>query len=489
MRNANLLAGKMLGAAPFFALLPRKTTDPLVNQGSIVTSNAELLSGATLVSGITPELASASMDGSNDYINTRWNHRVNLIPNSTGETKKLFASSATTWSTAFLAEHPPAMPLPTLGKGITVSTFLGGGTDSNAGHLAFNAPAAGTYVGVINVWLPGDWDGGNIVMRFEGHTGATITELVVASSAKKETWQTVATKVVVLGTDLEGFMVMRSPTLPTVGRKLYWSGVLVELGSTAGSYFPTFPQIASGEAAWTGTANESISEIGPFAKGTTRTFVGVAQRKSTGTTDVLFSSATGVGDRVICGLNSSGNLQFTPNGFTNTVTWTLSGVLGTAPFLYALTWKVGASARLFTAYPGMAIKDQGSQALTAVPPEVSPLFVGHWSWGAFDGLLLPFAAYPRELASTLLKEMADYALYPLTEYGSDEASHLMIADYPSLTADEIAAKLASRYAYMGRTREAKFEELREYEASHSARASVEAIFDDFEARRGVKTAA
>lgn len=78
----------------------------------------------------------------------------------------------------------------------------------------------------------------------------------------------------------------------TVARTWYVDSVLVEQAASAGTYFPTTAQLASGEAGWTGTANASASDIGCFSSGTSRTLMGWVYRDATTNADVIFSAVT-----------------------------------------------------------------------------------------------------------------------------------------------------------------------------------------------------
>jgi len=77
-----------------------------------------------------------------------------------------------------------------------------------------------------------------------------------------------------------------------VARTWYVDSVLLEAASSAGTYFPTTAQLASGEAGWTGTANASASDIGCFSSGTSRTLMGWVYRDATTNADVIFSAVT-----------------------------------------------------------------------------------------------------------------------------------------------------------------------------------------------------
>lgn len=89
-----------------------------------------------------------------------------------------------------------------------------------------------------------------------------------------------------------------------------------------GPFFPTSVQLAAGDAGWVGTANASESDYGPFANGTTRTFMGWAKRDtSSGYDSLLFGGAFVGGTHANIAMSSgSGNITFAPDNSTTT-TW------------------------------------------------------------------------------------------------------------------------------------------------------------------------
>lgn len=100
----------------------------------------------------------------------------------------------------------------------------------------------------------------------------------------------------------------------------YIDGILIEAASSAGTFFPTTAQLASGEAGWTGTANASASDIGCFANGTTRTFMGWAYRDVNSAYHTFFG---GSNSSVAFRFGSGGNdLEFYPDPGVGGVTWT-----------------------------------------------------------------------------------------------------------------------------------------------------------------------
>lgn len=104
----------------------------------------------------------------------------------------------------------------------------------------------------------------------------------------------------------------------------YLDSVLIEAASSAGTYFPTTAQLASGEAGWTGTENASASDIGCFANGTSRTFMGWAYRDTSSGADALLGTEVSPGP--IVRLNPAADtLSFFPTSAAAQVTWNWPG--------------------------------------------------------------------------------------------------------------------------------------------------------------------
>lgn len=108
----------------------------------------------------------------------------------------------------------------------------------------------------------------------------------------------------------------------------YVDGILIEAASSAGTYFPTVAQLDTGEAGWLGTAHASASDIGCFANGTSRTFMGWIYRDSAADTeDVFFSSRQSDGSpKAYLRLLDAGNAQFS---VLNNPGATMTGVIPT----------------------------------------------------------------------------------------------------------------------------------------------------------------
>lgn len=191
---------------------------------------------------------------------------------------------------------------------------------SSNGISAFSSgaplPAGKTWT--ASCYVKADTSAIGQTLRFsltERHAGSTVgtsfTELVLTGD-----WQRVGvTRTFTTGTDFWAYA-----TLSGAPAAFWVDGYMFEEGSSVGSVFPGATQLASGEAGWTGTPHASYSDIGCFANGTSRTFMGWAKADTLTETRVLFAAGA-FGPQLY--LNTgTGNVLFTPAAGGTTTTWT-----------------------------------------------------------------------------------------------------------------------------------------------------------------------
>jgi hypothetical protein len=105
----------------------------------------------------------------------------------------------------------------------------------------------------------------------------------------------------------------------------HFTAVMLEAASSAGTYFPTTAQLASGEAGWLGTAHASASDIGCFANGTTRTLMGWAYRDVSTASHELMSGDSAFAGNAFPNLElvtGTQNVRFRPQNSGSLATWT-----------------------------------------------------------------------------------------------------------------------------------------------------------------------
>jgi hypothetical protein len=279
-----------LGAA--YILAPKKTTDPLTNLGTVAVPDAELKNGAALnATGLVRGGVSVLLDGTNDFVDAKWATRTNLVtnPNFGGEaTTGYAAGSGATISFEKYAGLYPCLKVVTDGKsadqGISLSpdltvaanglyTFVPLVIANNAQALAIRLWATNGTTGNTEALLEGKGLAALVAEAVERTMSATTTAADCRISTG--TGVSVATTFRVFG-----FLLVKASK----------AELEAEYGSDRRNWFFPYPEplgsllpdapgkLATGNCGWTGTANASASDIGPFARGTARTFVTIAER-------------------------------------------------------------------------------------------------------------------------------------------------------------------------------------------------------------------
>jgi hypothetical protein len=173
--------------------------------------------------------------------------------------------------------------------------------------------------------------------------------------------------------------------------KAYVTAVLVEQTASLNEYFPTPAQLTSGEAGWSGTAHQSASDIGPFARGTARTFVMMAKRDTQNTADGILRTDNGTtGPRLYLAAEPNQDLAvWEADTSGDNESFTPTGITAGEPFLLALTMDEAANlAKLYV--DGQLI---GTAEETDPYNAPGTLRLGEVGGGPFDGSMLPFAVF------------------------------------------------------------------------------------------------
>jgi len=250
-------------------------------------------------------------DGTDDRITTTYATRRNLLTNPNFETNTTtWAATGTGSITRTTAEfHDGAASLAVTCPG-TSPTLEG------AWNLtAVTVPASGTYTcsayvkATVGTTM-------QILMREHDAADATIGTATTAFTATGG-WDRVTATRTFGATGVKAHVAVR--TNAAVAITFYVDDVLLEQASSMGTHFPTAAQLASGEAGWTGTANASASDIGCFANGTSRTFMGWAYRDTSSGVDTIFSGS-GATPPVLAFSSGSQNIVWKPDNSTTT-TW------------------------------------------------------------------------------------------------------------------------------------------------------------------------
>lgn len=217
----------------------------------------------------------AFFDGIDDRVDTGYNTRRNYCPNpALHADTTLWSTGASYWINggATLIRQTGFSGLPAgldlYGGQITCPGAASGeGATSNMSGPTFVAGRAYS----LSVYLHPGTTGKTLQLSF-GHASADHADLTISNAANSWTryelaWTPASDRTTA------AFCIRTSLGLGPQAAVISFAAALVEQASSAGTYFPTTAQLASGEAGWTGTANASASEIGPLANGTPRTFM------------------------------------------------------------------------------------------------------------------------------------------------------------------------------------------------------------------------
>jgi hypothetical protein len=216
--------------------------------------------------------------------------------------------------------------------------------------------------------------------------GISYTDLVLTGA-----WQRVSvTRTFTTGTDFWAYA-----TLSGNPAAFWVDGYMFEEGSSVGSVFPEATQLASGEAGWTGTPHASYSDIGCFANGTSRTFMGWFNRDALGSSDVLFGGSSDAPGGVI--RLTSANFLIVTDG-TNTASF--SPEVTTVGEWMHIAVVVDEPNNLASCYINGQFYDDA--AMSFQYPAVGSLVLGATANGSnpFDGKMAEVCVYERALTAT-----------------------------------------------------------------------------------------
>lgn len=393
------------GAALLYA--PELATDPLQNLGNLTLPNGTLKNGAKLVTpGLIEGGAAAELDGTNDYVDTGWKTRTNLVLNpNPSPAHGIVGWSASLGAGAISASAEQAKfadgsmkQAAAVERDIMAVQHSGG-----PNNLKGVASSFGAWVYFTS---PGTY-------RLEVYDGAAWNP-AGAYAALGVGWNYLTLENLTPPTEAGLQYIVRKSVNWSAGEAIYWGGFMGVRGATVGSYFPTPAQLEpfdpakpeSGLAGWSGTAHESASDIGPFARGTARTFVGMANRTNSITGDALFGAQDA--EATLQLLGGAATVRY--NGGADFEDWS-SAWPGNAQNVFgALTITSSTKRELFI--DGVS---KGVQTVGVSPPADSGNLLIGARLGAgspFGGSMLPFAAFLGALTASQI-ELLYNATQPL----------------------------------------------------------------------------
>lgn len=283
-----------------YLMAPASDVDPLEDlsdykRGTITQVGGAARSAAPLLEGG----GSIFLDGTNDYLETGWLTRTNLVPNPSLEVStSKWVLAASGWASSSI-ERSKLWAVD--GE---YSLRLQAVKDATATARSFEVYAPGTGTSGMPVTAANTYTlsyRANVIdtvstllqarIIWYNAAGAEISATAVSFSTAVGEKDVVHTAVSPALAAFAAVSMLGSTSVSGDTVDIRMDAIKFEAAAAAGTYFPSIGQLASGEAGWSGTANESASDIGPFARGTSRTFVSVHSRRGRLTTDIFIGGS------------------------------------------------------------------------------------------------------------------------------------------------------------------------------------------------------
>jgi hypothetical protein len=403
---------RALAQRPALLYGPKLASSPITNLGEIPLPDGVNNGGAQVAPGIIQGGAAIELDGSGDYIETSWKTRTNLVTNPNYEG---LASTGYTAGTGVTITPEKYVGLYHCLKVVT------DGKSSDQGISLSPDPtveASATYTFVplviannkellaVRLWATNGTVGNSETLL----AGAGLATLV-GGSVERAMSATTTTADCRIST---GAGVSLATTFWVFGFLLV-KATIAELEAEHGSsdsrnwFFP-YPEplgkllpdargkLSAGYCGWSGVANASASDAGPLARGTTRTFVGMARRETQTTRDTLIGDSKAATPVMLAIEANNNDVSFWANATEAPATWA-----GAWPGLNEkVCWALKFDEAANTVELFINGESKGSKALTVPYSDPGSLLLGKSTFGSeqFCGRMLPFATFLRGLTPT-----------------------------------------------------------------------------------------
>jgi hypothetical protein len=288
--------------------------------------------GATGPGFLRESDTATDFDGGDDAVTTTYATRRNIVPNPSFEVNSTgWTFSAPSWTSVFQTRATNSAPYAGSDGGFDL--LMAGTKDATATERYLDA-LTGILPGVAvgEVWTgsvranitDAPLSGGGVYVYLVWYTAAdAFISFSFGAGAPAAGAQTLTVTGTAPATAAKVQLVIRiasATASDTVSAR--FDAALLERAASAGSYFPTVAQLAAGDAGWTGTAHQSASDLGCFANGTTRTFMGWARRDATATQDALMGGGGSTAAPALLLQSGSNDVIFAPAVGSTTQTWT-----------------------------------------------------------------------------------------------------------------------------------------------------------------------
>ena len=276
--------------------------------------------GGLTVGGYSPgplavgDEGATNFDGTDDRVSTTYATRQNLVTNPRGG-----ALATTGWSTsAGVVNAGATITAVNDWRTTAFNVSTTGAAVEQGAYIPFNL-TSGTSV-QARIRLKRTAGTGTIYARVVRNSSPWTTHVIVAASTQTEFSELTLD----FTPNFTGEWVLIVGVNEASATTFRFTECLV---GTAGTYFDGagfenpegFYQPSIGQSGWRGTAHASISDLGCFANGTTRTFMGWAYRDTSSGVDTIFSGS-GATPPVLAFSSGSQNIVWKPDNSTTT-TW------------------------------------------------------------------------------------------------------------------------------------------------------------------------
>ena len=350
-------------------------------------------------------------DGTNDRISTNYATRRNMATNPR------FAVDTAGWSASSPAYHLNSTGVltrttaATPQAGANVGRVACPGTNAAEGaalNLAGQTFKSGvTYTLSMRVYLGGAVANLDLILGNAGVDHVFTTHNGLSAG----TWQTISATWTPGADSATAYAIVRTKLGGAAqAGDIYFGDVLVEVASSAGVYFDGSGSYISGtwtvntgqQSGWLGTAHASASDLGCFANGTTRTFMGWAYRDSGGATHTLVGGSNNGINGIILRINATSGVDFFPNDGSAATNWAAAWPGSTQWVHWAVVFdEPNNNASLYI--NGALIS---TQTQTAQFPSGSSLEVGSWAASQFfDGKEAWVAVREGALTATQIRDV------------------------------------------------------------------------------------
>jgi hypothetical protein len=408
-----------------------------------LASNAAVIRANDYSPGPLPagDDGATDFDGTNDRITTTYSTRRNLCPNPQFET------NTTSW-TPVVETHAISTDYAYDGTYSLKATFTAAGARPYL-HYSANVAAAPGDVMTVSFYglVPDTGRTGQVALRyFDAANAVLATTYSTPTAYTAGQWSRHSVTATAPANTVKVGMIcyLDAGSSGVAGNVGYVDCVQIEKVATVGTYFPTTAQLASGEAGWLGTAHASASDIGCFANGTTRTFMGWAWRDNAADTEDCLIGGAVAGTSL--GILSTGQVRFSPDGINYTAVSATSAWTAGQWNHWALVFNEASASNNATLYiNGVA---QTPATVAQQYNGLQPLLVGARNGGAsgfFDGKQAWVSVHERALTPDEILDAAEFSdptrsgsPLPRTEVRpmSLKADELL-ADLPPYEADSV----------------------------------------------------